>query len=44
MIELLLNLMDVVDSDDENIQILRGKYHLKTNFKDAWKQHKEFRI
>ena len=43
MIEIILQMLDILESDNENIQILCGKYHLKTNFKDAWKQHKEFK-
>ena len=39
MIDLLLKLMDVVDSDDENIQILKGKYKLPESI-DEYKRLK----
>ena len=42
MIELLLELLKITDSKDDDVLFLKGKYHLKTTIKEAWKQHKEF--
>ena len=42
MIELILQLLDIVDSDDENIQILRGKNKLPENIAE-YKRLKEFK-
>ena len=40
MIEILLKLLEITDSKDESIQILKGKYKIMTTFKDAKRQYK----
>ena len=41
MVELILQLLDIVDSDDENIQILKGKYKLPESVSE-YKRLKEW--
>lgn len=41
MIKEIVSLLKLIDSDNENIKIAKGKYKLATNLKEAIKQIKE---
>lgn len=39
----ILDLLEFANGETENIQIAKGKYHLKTSLKEAFEQYKKER-
>ncbi len=45
MFELLMKMLELTDIDkDEHIDTMRGKYELKLNLKEAFKEYKRYKV